>query len=119
MTLAQLEALEDRRAIAIRHARFNAALVASTIFNANRTTSEVPPLSPFDFLAGFEADPEEQRKAELRRSVKQAVALAFTQLPKTITREQALAEKAKMIANMQRTGFEDAEEIFREVFPDL
>lgn len=119
LTLAEFEAFEDRRAIDLRHSRFNAALVASTIYNVNRHTDSGP-LSPFDFIAGFETDPEDARKAELRQSVKRAVILAMTQLPKGVTRAQVLAEKGRMIERMKASGqVEDAEELFREAFPDL
>lgn len=117
LTLPQLDALEERREIAIRHARFNAALITATIYNVNRGESK--PLSAFDFIPGFDSDPVDEEKAELRRSVKHAIALAITDLPKTWSRAEVLAEKAKMVANMKRTGLEDAEEIFREVFPNL
>ena len=117
LTLAQIEALEERRSIEVRHARFNAALVSSTLINLNRP-SDSEPVSPFDFLAGFELEPEEEERQKLRKSVKQAVALAFTQM-KGASPDAIQAEKAAMIGRMRASGIEDPEELIREVFPSL
>jgi hypothetical protein len=117
ITLAQLEALEERRAIELRHARFNAALMTSALYNMNKSPDS-PALSPFDFLAGYEQDPEEAEKDKLRRSVKHAVAIAFTQM-KHKSPEEIQAEKSKMIERMTKSGVEDPEGLIREVFPDL
>jgi hypothetical protein len=116
LTLAQLEALEERRAIAIRHDRFNAALVTSALINANRS-SDSPAVSPFDFLPGFENE-EEDEKQKLRRSVKHAIAIAFTQM-RDKSREDVLREKAAMCERMKANGIDDPEELIREVFPYL
>jgi len=119
LTLAGFEALEERRAIELRHARFNAALVTSTIYNANRGPDSEP-LSPFDLIAGFEEDPEEVERRKMRQSVKQAVVVAFMEMAKEKkTAEQIQAEKTKMVARMKASGFEDAEDIVREACPDL
>ena len=117
MTLCQLEALEDRRMISIRHERFNAALITSALINANRS-AESEAVSPFDFLVGYDTDPEDAEKEKLRRSIKHAIALAFAQ--KTFaTPEDAQAEKARMIERMTNEGIEDPEGLIREVFPEL
>jgi len=67
----------------------------------------------------MDPEPEDAKADELRRSVKHAVAIAITQLPKTLTLAEVRAEKAKMIANMRNSGVEDGEDIFRELFPNL
>ena len=117
MTLAQLEALEERRMIEIRHARFNAALVTSALINGHRS-ADSEAVSPFDFLSGYGTDPADEEKEKLRRSVKHAVVLAFTQMA-GMSRERLLAEKAKMIDRMTKSGVESPEELIREVFPEL
>lgn len=117
LTLSELEALEDRRAVEIRHARFNAALITSTIFNANRS-ADSPALSPFDLIPGFEPDPAEQEREERRRGVKRAIAIAMTRLPEGTPLEAVREMKAKMIARAKASGFDDAEELYREVFPN-
>ena len=118
LTLAQLEALEERREIAIRHQRFNAALITSTLYNINRP-ADSEPMSAFDFLPGFERDPEAERHARGRQQVKQAIAKAFANLPRNWTRADVLAEKARAVKRMQERGIEDAEQLFREVYPSL
>lgn len=117
MTLAELEALEERRTIAVRHARFNAALIASATINMHRAPDSEG-VSPFDYLSGFETDPEVAEKAKLRKSVKHAIGIAFTAM-KAATKEQVQAEKAGMIRRLRDNGIEDPEELIREVFPDL
>lgn len=117
MTLPELEALEDRRMVAVRHARFNAALSASAVYNAHRG-EDTDPLSPFDFLPGFERDPEEVEAEKSRKAVKQAVGVAFAEM-KGATAEQVRAEKVRMIERMKANGIEDAEELIREVYPDI
>jgi hypothetical protein len=63
LTLAQLEALEYRRTVQLRHERFNAGLVTSTVINVN-LTEEGKRVSAFDFLPGFEnKEPELDHEA--------------------------------------------------------
>jgi hypothetical protein len=111
-----LEALEERRTIAIRHDRFNAALITSALINANRSADSAS-VSPFDFLPGFDNE-EEDEKQKTRRSVKHAIAIAFTQM-KGMSREDVLTEKAAMVERMKANGVEDPEGLIREVFPEL
>jgi hypothetical protein len=111
-----LEALEERRTIAIRHDRFNAALITSALINANRSADSAS-VSPFDFLPGFDNE-EEDEKQKTRRSVKHAIAIAFTQM-KGMSREAVLIEKAAMVERMKANGVEDPEGLIREVFPEL
>lgn len=113
MTLAELEALEGRRRIAIRHQRFNAALIAATVINTNRPV-DADSVSPFDFLPGFETTPEEAEKAKVRKSVKLAIKMDLASRSGWTTEELA-ATKAKLIARMREDGTEDPEGIMREV----
>ena len=117
LTLAQLEALGERRDIELRHARFNAALVTSVLINSHQS-AESDATSPYDFVPGLDIDEEELEKQKLRKSIKHSIALAFTQM-KCRTPEEAANAKADMLANMRKSGVEDPEGIFREVFPDL
>ena len=117
MTLAQLEALEERREFKIRHQRFNAGLIASAIFNANRVSTDSPALSAFDFIAGFQLDPEEEERDKLRRSIKHSIALTMIDLSRNKTPDEVKELKAKVLANLRKSGVEDAEELFNEVFP--
>jgi hypothetical protein len=112
-----LEALEERRAIEVRHARFNAALVTSALCNANRA-ADSEAVTPFDFLAGFERDPDEMEAEKRRRSTKQAIAAAFVEMAGQ-PKEKILAERARMVESMTANGVEDADGLIREVFPEM
>jgi hypothetical protein len=96
--------------------------VTSVIFNANRPPDSRP-VSPFDFIAGFEEDPKDREREELRRSIKRSVALAFVEMKNPdgsrMNREQVLEEKRKMVERMKANGVEDPESLIREVYPDL
>lgn len=113
MTLAQLEALEERRGIEVRHARFNAALVTSALINGHRT-ADSEAVSPFDFLAGFETTAEDREKFETRRSIKRAIKMDMTR-KSGWTPEALQAEKARMVEQMTADGVEDPEGIIREI----
>lgn len=115
--MAQLEALEERRTIALRHDRFNAAMISSAIINVNRP-ADSDPVSPLDFLPGFDRTPGDIEKEKLRRSVKHAVAIAFTNMSGK-TAEEVQEVKRRMIARMTDNGIEDPEELIREVYPNL
>lgn len=115
-TLAEFEALESRRAVDIRYARFNAALVASTLINANRT-EDSEPVHPYDFIPGLE-DEEDKENARLRKSAKKSVIIAFVAL-RNKNAEEIQTAKSRIIENLQESGIEDPEELIREVFPTL
>lgn len=116
MTLAQLEALEAQRAPAIRHARFNSALVASALININRAP-DTDALSPYDFLPGFETDPEEVEKEKERKSIRHAIRVALAEMH--CGREEILAERDRIVERLRKSGIEDPEELVREAYPDL
>ena len=93
------------------------ALVTSAIVNANRAPDS-PALSPFYFLAGYEQDPAEKAEEERRREVKRGIAVAMTRLPDDMPPEAVKEMRDKIIARVRAAGFEDAEELYREVFAD-
>jgi hypothetical protein len=118
LTLAQLEALEERRAVELRHARFNAALIACAIINS-RNLADTEPLSPWTFIPGYREDPAQVEKEKLRRSLQKSVAVAFARKSEGKNAEEVRVERAKMIERVTANGVEDAEGIFNEVFPNL
>jgi hypothetical protein len=117
LTLPQLEALEERRNVSIRHARFNAGLVASMLFNAHRD-KDAEPLEVWDFISGYERDAEEVEREKLRRSIKSGVVVAFTRM-KGKNVEQVRAQAAAMIQSMTAAGTEGADGIVREAFEEV
>ena len=117
--MAQLEALEDRRAIRIRHERYNAALLAAILINSHRRENS-DPLTAFDFLPGFEGDPEEREREKLHDSIKHGMRLTVARWAQSgMTPDQMREERDKMLAKMRENGVEDPEQLFREACPDL
>lgn len=118
LTLAEYEALEERRVFELRQGRFNAALITSALINSHRASVDSDAVSPYDFIGGLEQDPEDVEADKMRASVKHAIKVAFAE-NRAMSHEQVLAEKTRMIANMTAEGIEDPEGLFRECFPDL
>ena len=115
MTLPEFEALEERRMVSVRYARFNAGLLAATYYNAHRGESE--PLEVWDFVPGLERSPEEKDADKLRASVRHGVLIAFSRMRGSV--EQVRAEAWAMIERMTENGTEDAEAIVRSVFQEV
>jgi hypothetical protein len=103
--------------IEIRHARFNAALITSTLYNAHRS-QDSEALEVWDFIPGFDRDEDEIEADKMRRSIKHAISVAFAEMD-TATAEEVQAEKVRMIARMKANGVDDPEQLIREVYPDL
>lgn len=118
LTFPQFEALEERRAIEIRHARHDAAFIAATLMNINRASSSEEWLSPFDFLPGFERDPAEIEAEHRRRDVVRSIRYAFLSM-RNLPREKVLEARDKMVARLKANGYENAEELMTEAYPDL
>jgi hypothetical protein len=117
LTLAQLEALEERRAIQIRHARYDAAFIVSTLFNVNKS-SDVEPVSPLDFLPGFEEDPEERETRQRRKEVIKSIRSTFAGMPGAKA-EDVKAMRDKIVRRLLANGHADAAEIMTEAYPNL
>lgn len=117
LTLAQLEALEERRAIAIRHSRHDAAFIVATLFNLNRT-ADIEPLSPYDFLPGFERDPEERAAEQRRKEIIKGIRSTFAGMIGA-SKAEVLEMRDKMVTRLQADGYEDAAEIMTQAFPNL
>jgi hypothetical protein len=116
MTLAEFEELQRRRDMEIRHARFNAGLIASVLINRYRG-EDSEPTSPFDFIPGF-IDPEEEAERQREEEIKRSIARAFARLAGE-PMEKILAKRERMIERMTANGIENAAELITEVFPNL
>lgn len=103
--------------VAIRHARFNAALVAAMLYNANRG-ADSEGVEVWDFLPGYERDPEEVERDKKERSIRQGIRAAFANMP-SVTVEKARAEAGLMVERLQANGTENAEQIVREVYEEV
>lgn len=118
LTFAQYEALEERRTIRIRHARFDAALIVSTLYNINRA-GDMEYLSPLDFLPGFEEDEDIKRARLARKQAVSGVRRSLAMLPMRTTAEAVAALVVKIKAGLKAAGHEDADAIVTEAFPNL
>lgn len=120
MTLARLEALEERRAIKIRHARHDAAFIVATLFNVHRG-GKGEAVSPFDFLPGFEVDPVAKEAEDRRTAAVRGVRAVFAMMPDKATSEQVKERIGKIIDRLLAQGYTDAEArgILSEAYPNL
>jgi hypothetical protein len=115
LTFAQFEALEERRKVSIRYDRFNAALVTATLYNSRRS-EDSDPVEVWDFLPGFERDPEEVEQDKRRKSTKQAIVAAFGRM-EGMSPGRVRAEAEAMILRMSTV--EDAAELVRDVYTQV
>lgn len=100
-----------------RQDRFNAALITSTIFNANRG-KDAEPLEVWDFIPGYERDPDDVEHEKAQRAIRHGIVVAFSNMRgKTV--EQVRGAAAEMIRNLQAHGTEDADVMVREVFEEV
>jgi hypothetical protein len=103
-----LKALRHRWEVRFRHECFVGAIAAADYRNAHRRDSDRI-WSPLDYVTGEEtSDPR-------REQAKQNIAAVYQMLG-TMTPEAAERQKAKVIADLKKQGFEDAEEMFAEIF---
>jgi hypothetical protein len=101
LTLAHIEALEERRAIEIRYARYDALTVACAMVGGN----------PLDYLPGYEQTPEELE----RRDIKMGIIAALMRLPVNTTQEEVDVLRKRIVERLKANGRTDAEEIMNEV----
>lgn len=89
----------------------------ATILNVNRG-KDSEWVSPFDFLPGFERDPQEVEAEKQRKDVIREIRRTFIDMPKA-TPEQVKQERDRIIARLTERGYEDPEGMMREAFPNL
>jgi hypothetical protein len=113
--MAQLEALEARRATAIRYERFNTGIIAAAIINRSLPEG-TEPVSPFDFLVGFERDPAEVEREKARKSW-QAVTRGKVAGLFGVNEGQAADARRALVKQITQAGIDDAEELVGEIWP--
>lgn len=116
LTLPEYEALEERRMVSIRHARFNAGLMASVYFNAHRS-EDTDPIEVWDFIPGYARTAEDVEDDKRRKAIKQSIKLEMTSMFGS-TPERIAAKRKQLISRMREDGVQDPEGIYRECFPD-
>jgi hypothetical protein len=114
LTLANIEALEYRRKVTSNYDRYNAGLVASAVINVN-LMPDAKRVDPFDFIPDIEEDEEDEQ----RDAVKHGIVVAFSRLPNDVTPDAVQELKHKIIQRLMDQGYDDADAIFAEVFPDI
>lgn len=108
MTPGMFAALAERRTFRFRRDSYLAGLVAATVWNSAPRGPGAQPASPFDFVPTPAGDAErEEIKANIR---------SFFSFVDIRTPEQAQRLREKALAGLKAQGYEDADEIFDEVF---
>ena len=115
LTPSMFAALCKRRNIRIKYERYANALTASAVYNANRHSEESPVVMPFDYIR----DEESARKLERMREGKRFIRKTIGGLPMTTTRARFLEVRLKVIADLTSSKYENAEEMFNEIWPHL
>lgn len=113
----EFEALETRRSVEIAHQRYNAGLVAAILVNS-QIKSKGEPISPFDFIPGFDKSPLEKANEERRNGAKQIVQTVLGRMHDA-TPEDVAKKRVELVEHFRKRGLEDPEGIIHEVFPGL
>ncbi|HZP06776.1 MAG TPA: hypothetical protein VFB43_17890 [Terracidiphilus sp.] len=115
--MPQLEALEERRMVDVRYARFNIALLASLYYNAKRG-EDSDPVEVWDFIPGMQRDAEEKEADKLRASTKHGILVALSSMKgSTIAEIRAVA--LGMVQRLKDNGTEGAEELVSSAFEQI
>jgi hypothetical protein len=101
--------------VAVRYARFNAGLVASTDHNWHVAPEDT--VSPFDYIPGF-FDPTAKEKAKHRRSLQTDVKRALMRVSDD-SPERVRAVTKGLINMLRENGVDDPEALIQEVFPEM
>jgi hypothetical protein len=93
--------------------RYAAAIVASAIYNVNRSSADSPLIEPIDFVRV--SDPQREQTTEIKRVLKSVIG----QMPTGTSRDKYLEVKERVIASLTAQGRKDARELFDEAWPSL
>jgi hypothetical protein len=105
------KALRHRREVEFRYLCFAGSIGASDYRNAHRTQSSDRVYSPIDYVGCEDDDKVDQRRQDAKRNI-----ASLYMISSVATEEQAQLKKTRVIEDLKRQGFEDADEIFDEVF---
>ena len=104
-----------RRNVGIKCERFASAQAAAAIYNVNRSSVDDPLVTAFDFVRDEE---QAEKKEKLLKGIK-FVKKALGELPMNTTREKFLEVRGKVIADLNASGYDNAEQIVDDCFPSL
>jgi hypothetical protein len=105
-------ALRYRQEIKFRHDCFANAIGAADYRNAHRLESNDKVWSPLDYVV-CEGGEQDTNRDEAKRNIASIYCLIGS-----LTPEQAAKQKEKVIHDLTKQGFDDAEELFKEIFPE-
>lgn len=115
LTPLQFQALRYRQQVEFRHNCIVAGIVAADGRNRRRTQDSDKVWDWSDFVMG-EVDDIDPRREQAKQNI--ASVYQILNLRGPMTAEQAAEQKAKVIRDLRKQGFTDAEVIFGEVFPE-
>jgi hypothetical protein len=104
-----------RRNVRIRYERFANAQTAAAVYNVNRRSTDDPVVTAMDFVR----DEAATEKREKVRTAKKFVKEVIGGLPMTTARGKFLETRLKVINDLRASGYEEAEQIFDECWPNL
>jgi hypothetical protein len=118
------KALRKRQEIGFRHQCFASAIVAADYRNAHRCEASDKTFSPLDYVVCEEDPQHDPRREEAKRNIASFyIGLAqeqerLSESPGYImpAPEQAVEQRNRIITNLKTQGFEDAEQMFDEIF---
>ncbi|MGH9553335.1 MAG: hypothetical protein ACRD3W_28400, partial [Terriglobales bacterium] len=111
LTLPKFEALCERRFQDHRRQCYYAGIVAATDVNINSTSKT--PLSPMAFVpGGFDRD--KQRRERVKQNIRSIFGMQRPGSP-----EESTELRLQTIDRLKKTGHDDADKLFNEVFPTL
>jgi hypothetical protein len=112
LTPEMFKALRKRQEVEFRKQCFVSAIVAADYRNAHRTESSQQVWSPLDYVS-CEEDGVNDEREQAKMNAKNVYLMMGS-----LTPEQAASQKAKTIDGFIKAGFEDAEQMFEEMFGD-
>lgn len=115
LTPGGLWALGKRRNVAIKYDRFANALTASAVYNVNRGDADAPVVTAFDFIR----DEKDAAKRERIREAKTYIKKVIGNAPMTTPMEKFQEIRRNAIKDLQASGYDNAEDLFNEVWPHL
>lgn len=104
-----------RRNLKFKCDRYTAGMVASAVYNTNRSSADIPMMTAFDFIRDERSSAELAEKQRITSVIKQVIG----QLPSNTSPEKIQTIRAKTIASLKAQGRTDAEQLFNDSWPSL
>ena len=115
LTPALFTALCKRRNLRLKHERFANALTAAAVYNVNRSSSDNPIMTAFDFVRDEKSS---QARAE-RLAIKAQIMQSVGGMPSDTPREKFMEIRARVISQLNSKGRTDGEALWAECWPTL